>query len=88
MPKERSPQDEMEDLMKRDRSADKEMTPGTRAKHTIVQGDTLSGLALHYYGSAAKEKWMAIYDVNREAIGDDPSRLKPGVELRIPELED
>lgn len=87
MPEERSPKDEMEDLMKRDRSADKEMTPATMARHTVVQGDTLSGLALHFYGSGAKEKWMAIYDANRKTIGDDPNRVKPGIKLRNPKLE-
>lgn len=75
----RSPQDEMKDLMKRDREK--------LARHTVVQGDSLSALALHYYGAAAKEKWMAIYDANRETIGDDPNKLKPGIKLRIPKLD-
>ena len=31
------------------------------ADHTVSGDDTLSHIALKYYGSAAKEKWMLIY---------------------------
>jgi nucleoid-associated protein YgaU len=58
-----------------------------KTEHVVAEGETLSGLALKYYGSAAKEKWMAIYDLNKRVIGDDPNLIKPGQRLRIPDLD-
>lgn len=55
------------------------------AEHTVKEGDTLSGIALKYYGSASKDMWMVIYDANKAVIGDDPNRIKPGQEIKIPE---
>lgn len=60
--------------------------PKNIAHHKVVAGDTLSGIALKYYGSAAKEKWMAIYEANKETIGDNPSLIRVGQKLNIPEL--
>ena len=57
----------------------------TRAQHTVVSGDTLTLIALHYYGPGANDKAALIYEVNRAAIGDNPYMLKPGMVLRIPE---
>lgn len=54
------------------------------ATHTVASGETLSHIAQKYYGSAAREDWMAIYEANKETIGDNPSLIKPGQELRIP----
>lgn len=85
MPVEENPQDAMEDLMKGERSPGKGMK--VKTTHTVVEGDTLSALALKYYGSAAKEKWMAIFNANRGTIGNNPNVIKPGMELRIPEVE-
>ncbi len=56
------------------------------AEHTVVAGDSLSAIAGSYYGSATKEKWMAIYEANKEIIGDNPSLIRPGQVLKIPEL--
>ena len=57
-----------------------------KAEHTVAEGETLSGLALKYYGSAAKDKWMKIYEANKAIIGDNPNVIKPGQVLKIPEL--
>ena len=62
--------------------------PNIKAEHTVVSGDTLSGMAQKYYGSAAREKWMAIYEANKETIGDNPSLIRVGQVLQIPELDD
>lgn len=45
--------------------------------YTVKAGDTLSGIALHFYGSAIKDKWMKIYEANKDVIGPNPgpSRL-------------
>ncbi|MCI0646185.1 MAG: LysM peptidoglycan-binding domain-containing protein [Chloroflexi bacterium] len=60
--------------------------PEYMAEHTVASGETLSHIALKYYGSAVKEKWMAIYEANKAVIGDNPSLLRPGQKLRIPRL--
>ncbi len=57
-----------------------------KAEHTVKAGETLSDLALKYYGSAVKDKWMAIYEANKAVIGDNPNLIKPGQVLKIPEL--
>ena len=56
------------------------------AEHTVSGDDTLSHIALKYYGSAAKEKWMVIYEANKAVIGDNPNKVRPGQVLKIPEL--
>lgn len=56
----------------------------TARKHKVVPGDTLSGIALKYYGSAAREKWMIIYEANKATIGDNPNIIRAGTELIIP----
>jgi nucleoid-associated protein YgaU len=58
----------------------------TQAEHTVVSGDSLSAIASQYYGSGAKEKWMAIYEANKEIIGDNPSLIRVGQVLKIPKL--
>ncbi len=50
-------------------------------KHTVKSGDTLSGLALKYYGDA--EKWQPIYQANRKIL-KSPKDLKTGQVLAIP----
>jgi hypothetical protein len=45
--------------------------PKIIAKHTVQAGDTLSAIALKYYGSAVKDKYMHIYEANKAIIGDD-----------------
>lgn len=56
------------------------------AEHTVTSDDTLGSISLKYYGSAVKEKYMAIYEENKATIGDDPNKIKPGMVLKIPEL--
>lgn len=60
--------------------------PTYMAQHKVAAGDTLSGIALKYYGSAVREKWMIIYEANRETIGDNPGLIRVGQMLNIPEL--
>ena len=56
------------------------------ATHKVRDTDTLSGIALKYYGSAVRDYWIVIYEFNKTVIGDDPGVICPGTELRIPEL--
>lgn len=56
------------------------------AEHTMKADETLSHLALKYYGSAIREKWMVIYEANKDVIGPNPAHVKPGTVLKIPKL--
>ena len=65
--------------------------PSTAARkiittHTVRDTDTLSGIALKYYGSAVRDYWMVIYEFNKAIIGNNPGIIRPGRELKIPEL--
>jgi len=53
-------------------------------KHKVKAGETLSHLALKYYGSAARDEYMKIYEANKEIIGDNPNLIREGQELVIP----
>lgn len=70
------------------RSAPQHPRPQTEfiAEHTVGGGETLGHIALKYYGSAVKEKWMLIYEANQDAIGADPNHLERGLVLKIPKL--
>ncbi len=50
-------------------------------RHTIQPGDTLSKIALQYYGNRAK--WRDIYAANRDVMKSE-SDLKAGMQLKIP----
>ncbi len=54
------------------------------AEHLVKRGETLSHIALRYYGSATPEKWMTIYDANCDIIGPDYNIIVPGQRLKIP----
>jgi nucleoid-associated protein YgaU len=64
-------------------------TPSTTASQTaggdsyeVQSGDTLATIAQQYYGDPTQ--WRRIYDANKDAIGDDPDKLKLGQKLTIP----
>lgn len=56
------------------------------AEHTVKPDDTLSGLALKYYGNAGEKYYMVIYEANQELIGDDPNVIVDGAAHKIPVL--
>lgn len=56
--------------------------------HTVASDETLSHIALRYYDSAVKEKWMIIYEANKELIGDNPNIIRKGMELFIPDIDE
>jgi nucleoid-associated protein YgaU len=51
--------------------------------HTVVSGDTLSGIAKKYYGKAMK--YPVIFEANKPMLAD-PDKIYPGQVLRIPPL--
>jgi nucleoid-associated protein YgaU len=58
------------------------------ATRTVKESDTLSHIALKYYGHATKPYYMYLYEHNKELIGDNPNHVRPGLELEIPALTD
>lgn len=55
------------------------------AEHTVVSGDNLSYISKQYYGTA--DKYMKIYEANKDVIGSNPSLIRAGMVLKIPRLE-
>ena len=55
-------------------------------EHIVKDGETLSHIAQKYYGNAAREYFMVIYEANKEVIGKDPGLIKTGMKLKIPVL--
>lgn len=56
------------------------------AEHTITPDETLSHVALKYYGSAYEPYWRVIYEANKDTIGPNPALVRPGMVLKIPVL--
>jgi hypothetical protein len=52
------------------------------AEYTVVAGDTLSGIAQHWYGDATL--WPRIFAANTDEIAD-PNLIYPGQIFRIPQ---
>jgi len=52
---------------------------GGEETYTVKSGDSLSKIGQHH-GVA----WNEIYEANRDVIGDDPDKIRPGQTLRIP----
>jgi tetratricopeptide (TPR) repeat protein len=55
--------------------------PAAGRTHVVAEGETLSKIALRYYGSRAK--WPAILDANRDVLKNENS-VRAGMTLRIP----
>ncbi|MGW4032232.1 transglycosylase family protein [Streptomyces sp. NPDC004838] len=49
--------------------------------HTVRSGDTLHAIAVRY---KVKGGWQALYEANRDVIGDSPDRLSVGMMLALP----
>lgn len=54
----------------------------TPSRHVVVDGDTLSTLAVRYLGRA--DAYLEIYEANRDVL-DNPDLLPIGAVLRIPQ---
>ena len=52
--------------------------------YTVVSGDSLSKIAKHHYGDAAK--WHQIYEANKATIGTNPDHIEIGQVLTLPSL--
>ena len=52
---------------------------GEEQTYTVESGDTLSAI-----GQRHGVAWREIHEANKDVIGDDPDKIKPGQQLRIP----
>lgn len=55
-------------------------------EHTVTSEDTLSHIALKFYGKATPPYYKLIYEANKDIIGDNMNIIVPGQVLRIPAL--
>jgi nucleoid-associated protein YgaU len=60
--------------------------PAGPKTHVVGPGESLTTIAVHYYGQENAAHWITLYNHNRGAIGDNPDLLSAGVELLIPDL--
>jgi nucleoid-associated protein YgaU len=56
------------------------------AEHVVKPDETLSHIALKYYGHATPPYWQYVYDTNKEAIGPNMKLMQIGTKLVIMEL--
>ncbi len=54
-------------------------------KHTVEKGDSLSKIAIHYYGKENMMKYKEIFDANRDVL-KDPDEIEVGQTLVIPNI--
>ncbi len=52
--------------------------------YQVVEGDTLSEIALFWFGCAQEECWRRVWLPNRRTIGEDPNNIRPGQWLKLP----
>ena len=60
--------------------------------YTVTRGDSLRGIARSVLvsngavptGTSISDLWRAIYEANRDVIGDDPDLIHPGQVLELP----
>ncbi len=55
-------------------------------KYVLKEGDTWTHVSLKFYGHTTEPYWRPIYEANKAMVGDDYRRIRPGMELIIPEL--
>lgn len=60
-------------------------TQGLGRTHMVTRGDTLSSIALRYYGSSSR--WRFLYEANKTIV-PNPNQLTIGTELTIPPYEE
>lgn len=54
-----------------------------RTQYEVQPGDNLNKISLKLYGTS--QKWNAIYQANKKILGEDATKLKPGMVLTLPE---
>jgi len=57
------------------------------AIHKVKVGDTLSKIAIQYYGQQHMMKYKKIHQANMDTIGPNANLIRPNQELIIPKLK-
>ena len=70
---------------RRPSSSPRRSRPRRSSKYVVQAGDTLSRIAGKVYGDVSPASWERIFQANRDVIGDNPSRIKVGMSLTIPQ---
>jgi nucleoid-associated protein YgaU len=60
------------------------MPNGWFSWYQVKEGDTLSGIALYWFGNGNEPYWRRIWLANRQVIGEDPNQIFPGQQLKLP----
>lgn len=68
--------------IKENREAETSPAPDTAQSYTVVKGDCLWNIAKKFYGNGSK--YTVIHNANRDVIGGNPNRIRPGQVLTIP----
>jgi nucleoid-associated protein YgaU len=55
---------------------------GEKKTYTVNAGDTLSDIAQSEMGDA--NRWPELYAANKDAVGENPDMIHPGLTLEIP----
>ena len=58
-------------------------TIDAKSEYQVQQGDSLYKIAVKLYGKS--DKADAIYELNKDKIGDDPAKVKVGMVLKLPQ---
>jgi ABC-type amino acid transport substrate-binding protein len=61
------------------------VSPPVSKEYVVQKGDTLSHIAGKFYGDVSPRSWTRIYNANKAVIGANPSRIRIGMRLTIPE---
>lgn len=56
------------------------VTAAQKVTHTVVKGESLAKIA---DARSVSGGWKALYKTNRDAIGDNPSLIRPGLKLKL-----
>lgn len=59
-----------------------ERGPAEKKAYTVKAGDSLSNIAQSEMGDA--NRWRELYAANKDAVGDNPDMIHPGLKLEIP----
>jgi nucleoid-associated protein YgaU len=53
--------------------------------YVVEEGDTLLDIARRVLGAASR--WVEVYELNRDLLGNDPGCIRPGMQLLLPSEE-
>jgi len=64
-----------------------DLEPKCPKTHLVAPGETLSQILQRYYGPNAIDKWIVVYEANKDLFHKYPNKLHPGSELILPGID-